>query len=95
MVAFTGIAWSFVSLLFIRILFGLFEGPMIPSLTKTVTIWAPPKERGFASGLWMAALPVGVVVGNVLSAVIIEGMGWRACFYMYGAVGIVVAYITW
>ncbi len=95
MVAFTGIAWSFVSLLMIRILFGVFEGPMIPSLTKTVTIWAPPKERGFASGLWMAALPVGVVVGNVVSAVIIENTGWRPCFYMYGALGLVIAYITW
>ncbi len=95
MVAFTGVAWSFVSLLLIRILFGLFEGPMIPSLTRTVTIWAPPKERGFASGLWMAALPVGVVVGNVLSALIIESVGWRPCFYMYGAVGLVVAYVTW
>lgn len=95
MVALTGLAWSFLSLLVIRIMFGLFEGPMIPALTKTVTIWAPPKERGFASGLWMAALPAGVVVGNMLSAVIIDVTGWRPCFYMYGAAGLIVAYMTW
>ena len=58
-------------------------------------VWATPKERGLASGLWLGALPVGVVLGNTLSAAIITAWGWRSVFYIYGIAGGVFAYLTW
>ena len=58
-------------------------------------MWVTPKERGLASGLWLGALPVGVVVGSMLSAWIITAWGWHSVFYIYGLSGIVFAYLTW
>jgi len=94
-VGLTAFAWSFASLLVIRIAFGAFEGPMIPALTKTVNVWVTPKERGMASGMWLAALPLGIVIGNPLSGFIIEKWGWQSVFVIFGAGGLVVAYVTW
>jgi sugar phosphate permease len=73
----------------------MFEGPLIPAITKSVHMWVIPKERGMASGLWMAALPTGVVVGNPLSGFIIERWGWQSVFFLYASFGLLVAYISW
>lgn len=94
-VAATPLAWSFTSLMIIRIGFGLFEGPMIPAIQKLVHGWMTPKERGMASGLWLAALPLGIVIGNPLSGLIIDAWGWHSVFYIYGAFGLIAAFITW
>jgi len=95
MTGLTPIAWSFASMLVIRIIFGMFEGPMIPATTKCVSRWVTPKERGLASGMWMGALPVGVVIGNPLSALIIAQWGWHSVFYIYASFGLLVSYVTW
>jgi sugar phosphate permease len=91
----TGAAWSFMSLMIIRIIFGMCEGPMPVANQKYVNAWMLPSERAFSSGLWMGALAMGVIFGNMLSAVIVDGYGWRSVFYIYGAAGIVLAYVTW
>lgn len=91
----TAFAWSFASLLIIRVIFGMFEGPMIPSTQAAVHVWVTPKERGLASGLWMGAIPVGALVGNSLSGMIVTAWGWQSVFYIFGAVGFVFAYVTW
>jgi len=91
----TGVAWSFASLFIIRIVFGAAEGPMIPAFQMGINLWATPKERGLASGLWLGALPVGVVLGNTVSASIITAWGWKSVFYIYGIAGVIFAYLTW
>jgi len=95
MTVFTGLAWSMMSLLVIRVTFGAFEGPMVPAVNKIVNLWVTPKERGLASGLWAAALPAGIILGNPLSGYIISKWGWHSVFYIYGIGGILIAYITW
>jgi len=95
MTGLTALTWSFISLLIVRVAFGAFEGPMIPAITKLVNAWVTPKERGMASGLWMAALPMGVIIGNPLSGLIIDAWGWHSVFFMYGAFGILITYISW
>ena len=47
----TGWAWSFVSLLVIRFLFGVGEAGCFPNLTKAMTIWLPQRERVKAQGI--------------------------------------------
>jgi sugar phosphate permease len=91
----TGFAWSFVSLFIIRILFGASEGPLGPCNTKIVSQWMLPRERGIASGLWLSAMTLGMVVGAPLSAYIIHTYGWRSVFYVFGVAGVGLAVLTY
>lgn len=91
---FTGMAWSFASLLVIRIIFGAAEGPLGPSNTKIVSNWMPPRERGVASGLWLSAMTMGVVLGAPISGLIVQNLGWRTVFFYFGIAGLVLALIT-
>ena len=81
MTIFTGFGWSFISFLVIRIIFGMCEGPLVLINTKLVNRWMLPNERARASGLWLAAMPVGVVFGVLLSGFIVQSYGWRSVFY--------------
>ena len=95
MTIFTGIGWGFVSLLVIRIVFGICEGPMVLINTKLVNRWMLPKERATASGLWLAAMPLGSLIGVVLSGLAVSNYGWRSVFYIFGVGGFIVAAFSW
>ncbi len=95
MTAVTGLAFSFASLVVIRVVFGIFEGPHYPATSAVADQWIKPKERGLANGLWIASLPVGIVVGNLVSAYIVSTFGWRFVFYAFGALGLIVAWLTY
>ena len=91
----TGFAWSFMSLILIRIVFGACEGPLTPCFTKLTNVWALPNEKATASGMWLAGIPVGVVLGNVISGYVIAAFGWRSVFYSFGVAGLIFALISW
>lgn len=90
----TGMVWSLTSLIIVRILFGASEGPLAPSNTKLVSNWMLPQERGTASGLWLSAMTLGVVVGGPLSGLIIQNLGWRSVFYIFGIGGFVLVALS-
>ncbi len=91
----TGMATGFMMLVAVRILFGAFEGPMAPAITKVVNAWALPKEKGKVTGMWIGAMPAGVIVGNVLSGYVISNYGWRSIFYIFGAGGVLLGIAMW
>jgi ACS family glucarate transporter-like MFS transporter len=71
------------------------EGPIVPVINGTVGRWLLPREKATATGLWMAGIPMGVVLGNIFSAYIIESWGWRSVFYLFGGGGVLLAIVTW
>ena len=91
----TGMAWGFASLIAIRILFGLCEGPMCPGITKIINSWMLPSERATATASWLVAMPLGAIIGNILSGYIIVSLGWQAVFYIYGGGGVLLAFAVW
>lgn len=91
----TGLAWSFASLMVIRVVFGMFEGPMFSANAHLVNLWMLPRERGTATAMWLAAIPVGIMLGNVASAAVVSAYGWRSVFYAFGLAGILVAVLSW
>jgi len=95
MTVLTGLAWGFLTLMIIRIIFGMCEGPLNICNTNMVNRWALKNEKATASALWIAGVPVGVIVGNIVSGYIIAAFGWRICFYIFGVCGIAFAFITW
>jgi ACS family glucarate transporter-like MFS transporter len=95
MTIFTGLAWSFTSLIIIRIIFGLFEGPYVPTIVNIVGHWAIPEERGTSMALSNINVPAGIILGNFISSFIIPAMGWRSVFFIFGGVGVLTAVINW
>ena len=91
----TGLAVGFTSLMIVRILFGAFEGPLPASMNGIVSKWMLPREKATATAVWLGAVPVGVVIGNVISGYIITSLGWPSVFYIFGAIGIITALISW
>jgi len=90
----TGFGWSFISLLVIRIVFGMCEGPMVPVNTKIINHWMLPKERATALGIMGAGMPLGAVIGIPIASLIVAAYGWNSVFYIFGAAGIVVIAIV-
>jgi sugar phosphate permease len=86
----TGAAWGLISLVTIRILFGLAEGSFSPAAFKMLSEVFPKKERGRAISILLSSGSIIGVLVPVLSGVMIMRMGWRGLFYAIGGVGIVV-----
>lgn len=94
MTFFTGFGWSFISLLVIRILFGMCEGPMFLINTKLFNHWMLPNERAFSLGIMSSAMNVGAIFGIPLASFIVATHGWRSVFFIFGALGLVVMFLV-
>lgn len=90
----TGLAGSLVSMLVIRICFGLSEGPYPPAASKAVAQWFPQNEIGRANGAQLAAANVGAAVAPMLIAPLIIHWGWRAAFYALLIPGLILALLV-
>ena len=86
---FTGLAWNAVSMLNIQILFGLGEAGAFPIATRSLARWMRPTERGFAQGVTHAGSRLGAALTPPLVVLIIAAYGWRAAFFVFGALGVV------
>ena len=91
--AMTGAAWSFVSMMVIRFLFGAGEAGAFPSLAKVVYNWFPVKERGIIQGINFSGSRIGAAFALPLVAIIISRVGWRMSFIIFGMVGVLFAVI--
>jgi sugar phosphate permease len=86
---FTGLAWNAVSMLNIQVLFGLGEAGAFPIATRSLARWMRPTERGFAQGVTHAGSRLGAALTPPLVVLIIAAYGWRAAFFVFGALGVV------
>ena len=85
----TGWAWSYVSLLACRFLFGVGEAGCFPNLAKAFTHWLPSRERVRAQGyMWFAARWGGAIT-PFLVALLLQHVSWRRAFELFGLLGIV------
>ncbi|CAG9865516.1 unnamed protein product [Phyllotreta striolata] len=85
-----GDAIGYGGIIFCRVLQGLSQGFLVPSVHNLLGQWAPLSERAtFGSAVY-----AGQALGNMLSMPITGVMcsskfGWPAAFYLYGAFGMV------
>jgi sugar phosphate permease len=91
----TGFAWSFGSLLLVRFLFGLGEGPFYPASMSTIRDHFPLNERGRANSFFLSAQNVGGILGTALAASLVVAFGWRGMFSIAGILGILVSIAFW
>lgn len=71
-----------------RVGLGVSEGPLGIGCTNIINRWFPAKEKGTATGLWIAASKLGPLIVPPLCVVIIELWGWREIFYVFAIPGI-------
>lgn len=73
-----------VSLYVVSILFGLFQGGIVPSYAIIVRELFPPAEAGQRVGICIAATLVGMALGGWLSGVIYDWTGSYGAAFLHG-----------
>lgn len=85
----TSMATGFASLLVLRVLFGMAEGPICSSANKMINGWFPNKEAATAVGILSAGSPLGGVVAGPIVGYLALAFGWRPAFVIICAIGLV------
>ncbi len=86
--ALSGAAPGFFSLLLIRFLFGVGEAGAYPNAARILTRWFPTHERGRVQGVMLSVSLFGGALAPTLAAYIIEAVGWRWNFVVFGSFGV-------
>lgn len=90
----TGVVKNHGMLYAVRFLFGIGEAPMYPSNAVFNTNWFAKGEKGRASSALLAGSYFGPVIAPVVTIAIVNMFGWQAVFYIFGAIGFIIA-ILW
>jgi sugar phosphate permease len=93
--ALTGTASGFVFLLIVRFLFGAGEAGAYPNAARITTTWFPPERRGAVRGAVNMPALLGGMVAPPATAYLIEAVGWRWVFAIYGLLGVAWTVIFW
>jgi sugar phosphate permease len=88
MTAATGLAFSAVSFIAIRFLFGVGEAGAFPGATRAMQMWYPRSERGFVQGITHSASRAGAAIAPPIVLLIMLNLSWRWAFVICGAVGL-------
>uniref|UniRef100_T1H5K0 Major facilitator superfamily (MFS) profile domain-containing protein n=1 Tax=Megaselia scalaris TaxID=36166 RepID=T1H5K0_MEGSC len=73
----------------IRVLQGLAQGVMLPSIYDHLAKWSPKEERNLQGTLALSGYSCGLVFGMGISGVIAaSAMKWPGIFYVSGAIGV-------
>jgi ACS family hexuronate transporter-like MFS transporter len=91
----TAAAFSFTSLLIVRVCFGFGEGPISATTSKTVSNWFPSKERSSAMGIASAGTPLGAAIAGPIVGVIAIYFSWQVAFVVMALIGILWAFSWW
>lgn len=90
----TGVIKNHGVLFAARFLFGVGEAPMYPSNAVFNTFWFTKTEKGRASSALLAGSYFGPVLAPFITVAIYNTFGWQAVFFIFGAVGFLIA-ILW
>ena len=78
--ALTAAATGFVSLLVIRVFFGVGEGPLSSTMNKVVNNWFPHREAASAVGYANCGTPLGGAIAGPIVGLMAVAFGWRVSF---------------
>lgn len=82
-----GMAWNLGSMVFFRLLQGVFGAAIVP-LSQTFLLDINPRERaGQAMAMWGAGIMVGPIIGPTLGGWLTESYSWRWVFLINLPVG--------
>ena len=85
----TAAAAGIFSLLVVRVIFGMGEGPFSSTANKFVSNWFPRPEQASAVGMANAGQPLGAALAGPVVGLLAVAAGWRVSFVAIGAIGLV------
>jgi len=91
----TGYAWSLTSLIVIRFIFGLGEGPFAASALKGIAENFPKGERPKMTAALLSSNYVGSALAPLMVVPLLMYFGWRGMFHAFGILGIAFIAIYW
>ncbi len=86
-----GLAPSAALLILLRALQGIAGAMVFGTSTAIVTSVYPPRERGRALGISVAAVYLGLATGPSLGGIMTQQLGWRSMFFLNAVLGMVIA----
>ena len=91
----TGAATGFGSLLMARLSLGLGEAGAFPVASRGMQLWFAPSERGRIQGITHFFSRFAVAIMPLTAGTLLLAYGWRAMFYVFGAIGLLWVAAFW
>lgn len=91
--ALQGFSWNYLSLFVARLGVGIGEASCAPAATSLIGDLFPARQRARAIAVFMLGLPLGNLLGNMVSAQI-AAYGWRAPFFFACVPGLLLAILA-
>ncbi|MFM1650764.1 MFS transporter [Brevibacillus sp. B_LB10_24] len=91
--AMTGLAWSLMSLLAIRFLFGIGESGFPAASSKAIAEYFPKAGRAKAQSAMLSSNAFGAALAPLFAAPMMIWLGWRKMFVMIALVGFILAVV--
>jgi MFS transporter, AAHS family, 4-hydroxybenzoate transporter len=76
-----------------RTIVGLGLGGALPTATAMIAEYTPLRSRSVGIALGMVTIPLGSMLGSLVSAAIIDDLGWRALFAIGGLLPVALAIV--
>jgi MFS transporter, ACS family, D-galactonate transporter len=89
-----GLMASVAGLFSARLALGLAEAPCYPTNGRILSLWFPQTERARANGVYAVGQYVGLGFLIPVLTWIAANHGWRALFFLFGAIGLLFA-VVW
>jgi MFS transporter, ACS family, glucarate transporter len=86
--ALTGAATGLGMLIAVRFLFGAGEAGAFPNAARVIARWFPLAQRGTAQGMMLTSAQLGAALSAPIAQMLIDHVGWRWSFVVFGGVGI-------
>ena len=84
-------ATAFFAIMLLRLLSGLVQAPVFPGNGRIVAAWFPTAERGLASAIFNSSQYFALVLFAPVMGWIIVRWGWKECFWLLAALGVLLA----
>jgi MFS transporter, ACS family, hexuronate transporter len=89
------LAVGFTSLIIIRVLFGMGEGPLSSTINKMVNNWFPADQRASAIGLTNSGTPLGGAISGPIVGFIAISYSWKVSFVLIMIIGLIWTIAWW
>lgn len=93
--ALTGMVGNITQMLIVRFVFGAGEGVFPGPVWKIVGTWFSKKDRGTANSCVLTSTTLGPAITPLIVAPLLAAFGWRAVFFVLGALGVLCVYVSW
>jgi MFS family permease len=90
----TGLADSFWTMFFCRMMVGVGEATLGPAALSLLSDYFPPRMRGTVQSIYSSGIAIGGGLAFLLGGWIAQLQGWRSAFFIVGFPGLIVAVLV-